>query len=209
MLNGRNVSKNRSQQTGSLKAKMLNALLGLLCYFLLLLSFHEASEKVVPPTINYLYLPEPYVCPRDIAVTAGHILSRNWCDLLATENLNLLQAGLYNSSATLHAVWYDSIKGKCVDTGVAPYLNVLVPMMYNRTTCAEITPTSVVVDSYNRVIVYADSISLRGDRVTNDQLLFIMEPSCPGKRGCSYKIIYQQYYDTFCLSQLMDSYDSI
>lgn len=168
----------------------------------------QAGAKLSPPTINYLHVPEPYVCPPEIAVKAGYILTQNWCDSLSIENLNVLQAGLYNSSATLHALSYDPVQGKCVDTGVAPYLGVLIPMIHERTACAEINPTSVMVDSYNRLIVYAESRSLRNGRVTDDELLFIMEPSCSGKRGCSYKIIFQQYYDRYCLSQLLDSTDS-
>lgn len=179
---------------------MLHNLLSIFGYVLVYLRLSKAVEKLGPRTINYLHVPEPYVCPPEIAVTAGYILAQNWCDLFSIENLNVLQAGLYNSSATIHALSYDPVQGKCIDTGVSPFLGVLIPMIYERTTCVEITPTSVMVDSYNRLIVYAESRSLRNGRITLDDLLFIMEPSCPGKRGCSYKVIYQQYYEKLCLS---------
>lgn len=178
---------------------MLSELLKLTLVIILAFKIVIADEKLCPPAINYPYLPEPYICPVETAITAGNVLARNWCDLLTVENLNVLQTGLYSINATMHSVSYDPSQGKCIDTGVAPYLGILIPIIFNRTTCAEIVPTSVMVDSYNRLVVYADGISLRNGRTTTDQLLFIMEPSCPGKRGCSYQIIYQQYYETYCL----------
>lgn len=156
-------------------------------------------DKRCPCPVNSVSVQEPYVCPADVAAEAGVILAQNWCTALKDADLAMWQSAIYRENATTHAIYFNYCSGMCVDTGVQKYENNMVPLMYNRAQCLDITVSSSYLDSSsNRLIVYANTTSLRDNRVTYENVLFTMEAQSPGKRGCLYKIIYQQYYDTVC-----------
>ena len=152
-----------------------------------------------------VYVPEPYVCPKDIAIEAGRLQVQSWCNALTDDNLSLMTTGIYNRDATVQSLIYNWETDKCLDSGAAPWNQIMAPLMWNRTRCVSLTPYSIFVDSLNRVIVYANEIGYRAGRITSDSLMFIFEPSSPMKRGCAFKITHQQYFDNICYAPMVNT----
>lgn len=174
-------------------------ILSLIPLLLALVRGETHDEKRCPCPAVIVPVQESYVCPADVAAEAGILIAKNWCTAFKDNDLALWQGGIYSENATAQAIYFNYCSGVCVDTGVQKYENSMVPLMYQRAQCLDIAVYSSYLDpTSNRLIVYANTTSLRDNRVTYENILFAMEAQSPGKRGCMYKIIYQQYYDNVC-----------
>lgn len=141
--------------------------------------------------------PCPGRCPNDLALSAAQLLVNNFCNIINELDLTSIQGGLLGFPSTLQYNWMP--QEVCIDSGVVPFMNGIIPVLPQISCTATPTITSSYVDAKGRVIVFADNLFAfvtSGEAPPNTiRSRYVFEPVCG---TCQFRLVDLTMVDILC-----------
>lgn len=165
-------------------------------FALILSQFFLRAEE--PKVVDHRHKPSDKYCPADLATAATKFMVESLCLAVNERDVPLIQGGIIKGCSTIHIKNFDPIARQCVNQGVKPYLQGMIPFLTNHVHCDQVKVLTTVLEDGGNVMVIGNLTTSIGPFVAQSRFWATFEPT-GGEGSCQYRIADQKLFNYLCL----------